>query len=44
MPELNGQEATFDTALEERRHRKQQLAAAFRIFARFGYDAIEIVG
>jgi ribulose-5-phosphate 4-epimerase/fuculose-1-phosphate aldolase len=38
MPELNGQEATCDTVADERRHRKQQLAAAFRIFARFGYD------
>lgn len=38
MPELNGQEATFPTVDEERLHRKQQLAAAFRIFARFGYD------
>jgi ribulose-5-phosphate 4-epimerase/fuculose-1-phosphate aldolase len=38
MPELNGQEATFETIEEEQRHRKQQLAAAFRIFARFGYD------
>jgi ribulose-5-phosphate 4-epimerase/fuculose-1-phosphate aldolase len=38
MPELNGQDATFETVEEERRHRKQQLAAAFRLFARFGYD------
>ncbi|MCU1379145.1 MAG: class aldolase/adducin family protein [Acidimicrobiales bacterium] len=38
MPELNGQEATFETVPEERLYRKQQLAAAFRIFARFGYD------
>ena len=38
MPELNGQKATFETVEEERRHRKQQLAAAFRIFARLGYD------
>jgi ribulose-5-phosphate 4-epimerase/fuculose-1-phosphate aldolase len=38
MPELNGQEATHDTVDAERLHRKQQLAAAFRIFARFGYD------
>ena len=38
MPELNGQEATYETVTEEREHRKQQLAAAFRIFARFGYD------
>jgi ribulose-5-phosphate 4-epimerase/fuculose-1-phosphate aldolase len=38
MPQLNGQEATCDTIPEERLHRKQQLAAAFRLFARFGYD------
>jgi ribulose-5-phosphate 4-epimerase/fuculose-1-phosphate aldolase len=38
MPELNGQEATFETIPEERDYRKQQLAAAFRIFARLGYD------
>lgn len=29
---------TFDTAEECRRYRKQRLAAAFRLFARFGYD------
>jgi ribulose-5-phosphate 4-epimerase/fuculose-1-phosphate aldolase len=28
----------FATAEEERRHRKQRLAAAFRLFARFGFD------
>lgn len=28
----------FDTPAEERRHRKQRLAAGFRLFARFGYD------
>ena len=38
MPELNGQDATHDTVEEERLHRKQRLAAAFRLFARFGYD------
>jgi ribulose-5-phosphate 4-epimerase/fuculose-1-phosphate aldolase len=38
MPTLNGQQATFETVDEERLHRKQQLAAAFRIFARFGFD------
>jgi ribulose-5-phosphate 4-epimerase/fuculose-1-phosphate aldolase len=38
MPQVNGQEATYETVEEERRHRKQQLAAAFRLFARFGYD------
>jgi ribulose-5-phosphate 4-epimerase/fuculose-1-phosphate aldolase len=29
---------TFATAEEERRHRKVHLAAAFRLFARFGFD------
>jgi ribulose-5-phosphate 4-epimerase/fuculose-1-phosphate aldolase len=29
---------TFDTFEGERLHRKQQLAAAFRVFARFGYN------
>jgi ribulose-5-phosphate 4-epimerase/fuculose-1-phosphate aldolase len=38
MPTVNGQQATYETVTEERLHRKQQLAAAFRIFARFGYD------
>src|SRR5271154_7442958 len=28
----------FATAAEERQHRKQRLAAAFRLFARFGFD------
>ena len=28
----------FATAEEERRHRKQRLAAAFRLFAKFGFD------
>src|SRR6478672_6468353 len=28
----------FATLGEERQHRKQRLAAAFRLFARFGYD------
>lgn len=38
MPLLNGQDATYDDVEQERLHRKQRLAAAFRIFARFGYD------
>ena len=29
---------SFDTVEEERLHRKQRLAAAFRLFARFGFD------
>src|SRR3954452_514424 len=28
----------FATAAEERRYRKERLAAAFRLFAHFGYD------
>ena len=28
----------FATLAEERRHRKQRLAAAFRLFAKFGFD------
>src|SRR6516225_7468691 len=29
---------TFGSIAEERRHRQERLAAAFRLFARFGYD------
>ncbi|HUZ51340.1 MAG TPA: class II aldolase/adducin family protein [Streptosporangiaceae bacterium] len=32
------QPPTFDSVEEERRHRKQRLAAAFRLFSRFGFD------
>ncbi len=32
------QPPTFSTVEEERLHRKQRLAAAFRLFARFGFD------
>jgi hypothetical protein len=28
----------FESLIEERRHRKEQLAAAFRLFAKFGFD------
>ena len=28
----------FDTVEAERRHRKQRLAAAFRLFGHFGFD------
>ena len=28
----------FATVAEERRHRKERLAGALRLFARFGYD------
>src|SRR3990170_7946087 len=38
MPALNGQDATCETVDEERLYRKQRLAAAFRVFARRGYD------
>src|SRR5579862_9322211 len=29
---------TFDTVEEERVHRKQRLAAAYRVFGKFGFD------
>src|SRR5262245_65628651 len=29
---------TFESVEEERLHRKQRLAAAFRLFAKFGFD------
>src|SRR2546423_1899925 len=29
---------SFDSVEEERLHRKQRLAAAFRLFSRFGFD------
>src|SRR5256886_12710881 len=29
---------TFDSVEEERLHRKQRLAAGFRLFSRFGFD------
>jgi ribulose-5-phosphate 4-epimerase/fuculose-1-phosphate aldolase len=32
------QPPTFDSVEEERLHRKQRLAAAFRLFSRFGFD------
>src|SRR5438876_7507721 len=38
MAQVNGQASTYETVEEERLHRKQRLAAAFRLFARFGYD------
>src|SRR5438445_12002480 len=31
---------TFDSVEEERLHRKQRLAAAFRLFSRFGFDEV----
>ena len=37
MPHLRYQ-PTFDSVDEERLHRKQRLAAAFRLFGRFGFD------
>jgi ribulose-5-phosphate 4-epimerase/fuculose-1-phosphate aldolase len=37
MPDL-GYLPKFDTVEEERLHRKQRLAAAFRLFGRFGFD------
>jgi ribulose-5-phosphate 4-epimerase/fuculose-1-phosphate aldolase len=39
MPDIKAfGQPTFASVDEERRHRKQRLAAAFRLFARFGYD------
>lgn len=38
MPQLNGQAATHDNVTDERLHRKQRLAAAFRVFSMLGYD------
>jgi ribulose-5-phosphate 4-epimerase/fuculose-1-phosphate aldolase len=35
---LNAYLPTFDTVDEERRHRKERLASAFRLFGRFGFD------
>jgi ribulose-5-phosphate 4-epimerase/fuculose-1-phosphate aldolase len=39
VPELKSpQLPTFDSVEDERLHRKQRLAAAFRLFSRFGFD------
>lgn len=38
MPELYVQPPRFGSVAEERLHVRQRLAAAFRLFARFGYD------
>ena len=39
MPELElRMPPTFDSVEDERLHRKQRLAAAFRLFSRFGFD------
>ena len=39
MPEMTLPEApVFDSVEEERAHRKRRLAAAFRLFSRFGFD------
>ena len=39
MPELLPMRLpTFDSVEDERRHRKQRLVAAFRLFSRFGFD------
>ncbi|NET87406.1 MAG: class II aldolase/adducin family protein [Kamptonema sp. SIO1D9] len=39
MPELQLPEPpTFNSVEDERHHRKQRLAAAFRLFARYGFD------
>jgi len=34
MPEI----PTFKSIQEERRHRKERLAPAFRLFSKFGFD------
>jgi ribulose-5-phosphate 4-epimerase/fuculose-1-phosphate aldolase len=38
MAEMMRYLPTFDTVEEERLHRKQRLAASFRLFGRFGFD------
>jgi len=38
IPKVTFQPPTFNSVEEERRHRKQRLAAAFRLFARFGFS------
>src|SRR3954452_22330469 len=39
MPELEFRTPpTFDNVEDERLHRKQRLAAGFRLFSRFGFD------
>src|SRR5436190_17501923 len=35
---MNHYQPTFDSVEEERLHRKQRLAAAFRLFGKFGFD------
>lgn len=37
-PEWGARPPQFDDARAERRHRKERLAAAFRLFGRFGFD------
>jgi len=37
-PQLPHRFPKFDNVVDERRHRKQRLAAAFRLFGYFGYD------
>ncbi|MCZ0904865.1 class II aldolase/adducin family protein, partial [Microcoleus sp. HI-ES] len=38
IPKVTIQPPTFNSIEEERHHRKQRLAAAFRLFARFGFS------
>ena len=38
VPQVTFQPPTFATVEEERRHRKQRLAAAFRLFGQFGFS------
>ena len=37
-PSLRPQPPVFDTIEQERRHRKERLAASFRLFSKFGFD------
>lgn len=38
VPHISPQPPTFTSVEDERRHRKQRLAAAFRLFGRFGFS------
>ncbi|WP_037827202.1 class II aldolase/adducin family protein [Streptomyces sp. NRRL B-1347] len=38
LPELFRQPPVFDDSADERRHRKERLAAVLRLFGRFGYE------
>ncbi|CBN53740.1 MULTISPECIES: class II aldolase/adducin family protein [Kamptonema] len=38
VPQISFTPPTFTSVKEERLHRKQRLAAAFRLFGRFGFS------